>query len=262
MFINGELPKDEKYPLSCVYWIHTPDMTDPKTQGYIGVSRVGCNARFSEHHRSVSKGSTLTVHNAIRKYPEITITEILKADPEFCLLVENMYRPLPHIAWNISMGGLVSPMQGRTHDDNVRKTLSENGKRRMKDPAVREALSLAVKGFTHSGEAKEKIRVASTGRLHSEETKAYLSAIHKQSYVAKDSWCVPRSDPQMWAKSILIYDFMQTKNRVGFKSTAQKFNTTKTKVKTICQKIKDGWNPHNDEVFLKWLSNIEEQHES
>lgn len=262
LIINGELPKDEKYPLSCLYWIHTPEMTDPKTQGYIGVSSVGYKTRWSEHKSKARKGGSLVIHNAIRKYPDIKITELFKASPEFCSMAESMYRPSPCIAWNISMGGLVSPMQGRIHNEAVRKTLSDNGKKRMQDPAIREALSLAVKGFKHSDSAKEKIRMSSTGRLHSEESKALMSLRQKQSYVVKDSWLVPRSDPKMWAKSLLIYDFMQTKRRVGWKSTAQQFDTTESKVKTICQKIKDGWNPHEDMAFLKWLSNAEEQNES
>lgn len=105
LIINGELPKDEKYPLSCVYWIHTPEMTDPKTQGYIGVSSAGYRTRWSEHKSKARKGSSLVVHNAIRKYHDIKITELFRASPEFCSMVEHALRPLPCISWNLSVGG-------------------------------------------------------------------------------------------------------------------------------------------------------------
>ena len=69
MFINGELPKDEKYPLSCVYWIYHEDKhTDPRNSGYVGISSKGLPARLRQHEKDVVQGSSLKVHNAMRKY--------------------------------------------------------------------------------------------------------------------------------------------------------------------------------------------------
>lgn len=111
-----DLPIDKKLPKSCIYWLYDKQRhTDPRVEGYVGVSSRGLPKRLNDHRKAAEKGSKLPVHRAIRKYGENLGYQILiEADPEFCLLVENMLRPVPNMpkTWNVAQGGVPSPTTG------------------------------------------------------------------------------------------------------------------------------------------------------
>jgi len=87
-----------------LYWIRYPDHTDPKTQGYIGISSRP-DDRFLEHKRGqknkilprvISKGASMEI-----------LLEGLSL--EKALLEESKYRPEEKIGWNIARGGDIPP---------------------------------------------------------------------------------------------------------------------------------------------------------
>lgn len=139
MIFTKDLPIDPNYPNSCVYWIyHEDNHTDIKTQGYVGVASKGFDIRFLSHLSDAKHGSNLTVHKAMRKYKDkIKVKEILKAEPEFCLLAEGLFRPKAGIkgTWNIQAGGV-----GRLDrnleilSDETRARLSDSAKKRLANP--------------------------------------------------------------------------------------------------------------------------------
>lgn len=177
MFINGELPKDEKYPLSCVYWIHTPEMTDPKTQGYIGVSSRGLAIRYDRHKKDTKAGSQLPVHRAMRKYGDvIVVTSLVEADPEFCLMVEEAFRPVAQMGgriWNVSAGGGMGMLGAKISQETSRKR-SESLKGRIFTEEHKKKIGDAQRGKTLTAAHIEFLREINTGRKHTEEAKKLI----------------------------------------------------------------------------------------
>lgn len=190
-----DLPIDEKYPNSCVYWIYHEDKhTDPRKDGYVGVASGGVEARYKKHQYDAAKGSSLVVHRAIRKHGDkIKVKVLLLADPEFCLLVEYALRPLPNMdgSWNIhcggnlgNLGGKASPetlvkmseaLKGRKlSEDHIAKISSAN-RGKVRSEEIKEKMSERMLGFKHSEETKVKISKTSTGRKHSKESLKRMS---------------------------------------------------------------------------------------
>lgn len=155
MICSKDLPIDDKYPESCVYWIYHEDKhTNFLKEGYIGVSAYGASVRFSQHISDAKLRSNNPVHNAIRKYGDKMICKvIIKADPEFCLLLEEMLRPEPKIGYNICIGGQQGPL-GMKHTPETRKKMSED----------RKGEKAPMWGKRLSQSAKDKISKANTGR--------------------------------------------------------------------------------------------------
>lgn len=92
--------------MAFVYWIHLPEHTNPRTQGYIGRTIKSFKTRYSAHKTSAKNGSQMIVHKAMRKYGKDILHIVLHEDtPEACELIEWMYRPTPNIAWNTLIGG-------------------------------------------------------------------------------------------------------------------------------------------------------------
>jgi predicted GIY-YIG superfamily endonuclease len=93
--------EDNKY---CVYWIHTSNHSDKLSQGYIGIT---CN--FKERlksHRKNKKKTKLT--DAIKAYGWNNLQkEILFGNLPLqkALDIEEIYRVMPNIGWNIQKGG-------------------------------------------------------------------------------------------------------------------------------------------------------------
>ena len=92
-----------------VYWIKTPDMTDPYTEGYIGVTNKQLETRLREHTKYTKRRSV--VAKAISKHDDIEIVMLYEGANNDCLALEEQYRPNINIGWNIAKGGgLPSPM--------------------------------------------------------------------------------------------------------------------------------------------------------
>lgn len=92
---------DDNY---CVYWIHTSNHSDRLTQGYIGIT---CN--FKERLKSHKKNKRKTkLTDAIKTYGWNNLQkEILfeNLSLQKALDIEEIYRIMPEIGWNIQKGG-------------------------------------------------------------------------------------------------------------------------------------------------------------
>lgn len=167
MIFAKDLPADEKYPLSSVYWIYNEDKhTDPATGGYVGVCVKGTDHRLKRHLGDAKNGSGLPVHRAIRKYGDkIKVKTLILADPEFCLLLEEMLRPVTQMAgtWNIGSGGR-GRMVGWVPSEETRKKIGAAHKGRVQSQESKDKRSAAQKGRKLSEEAKKKMSLASKGK--------------------------------------------------------------------------------------------------
>ena len=90
-----------------VYWKRTKDMTDVYSQGYAGITTRGVDVRNKEHFDAAFRhNSPLTVHQAMRRYGDEVITDLIFGGTiDECLTYENELRPFPHIGWNMAIGG-------------------------------------------------------------------------------------------------------------------------------------------------------------
>lgn len=273
MFINGDLPKDDKYPLSCVYWIHTLEMTNPKTQGYVGVSSRGYKRRFDEHKQAAVQGGTLPIHKAIRKYKEsILIDELIVASPEFCLLVEAALRPTAQMGgmiWNVGSGGEATQI-GFKHSDETRKKISDANQGKVLSSETKEKMSKSRLGWKASDKTKMRMIEVRTGKKASDETKQKMSKAqigntralgYKHSQEAKDKisatasittskWLNPRAS-SVWSICLQLYDKFKQNSRNC--DVAREFKVPESNVRNMYKRFRNGWNPNEDQEYLSWL---------
>ena len=171
--------------MAFVYWLRLPEHTDPKTQGYVGVTSRTVNFRFKRHIFDAERGAARCAHlaHALRKYGAagIICETLCCADFDYCLDLEKRLRPSPSIGWNVGTGGR-APALGRKVSEATRAKLSEAWKTRTVSEETCAKISQAAKGNqrakgkTPSPEVREKLRVANLGKSLSLETKAKLSA--------------------------------------------------------------------------------------
>lgn len=106
--------------MAFLYWIHTKDQTDFKSEGYIGVTKQPVSRRFSQHKRDSlrnslrRKGKTIpTLSKAFIKHGEALLVDTLvEADYEYVLELEALLRPSLRIGWNVCQGG-GKPYEGK-----------------------------------------------------------------------------------------------------------------------------------------------------
>ena len=174
--------------MAFVYWLRLPEHTDPKSQGYVGVTSRTVEFRFKRHVFDTEKGKARCAHlaNAIKKHGAAGIVRetLCCADFEYCLALEKQLRPMPGIGRNVGAGGR-APALGRKVSEDTRAKLSEAWKTRTVSEETCAKISRAAKGNqrakgkTPSPEVREKLRLANLGKPLSEETKAKLSEAHK-----------------------------------------------------------------------------------
>lgn len=158
--------------MSHVYWIHLPEHTDIKTQGYVGICKSDdINVRWNRHKSEAYKidGEPYKIYRAIRKYgKDNLIWEIIFTGPYYgCMQIEEYFRPSMNIGWNIHAGGRSqSPMQGRKHSKETCARLSEirTGVRRSSESLLKQSNTL--KGHLTPSEVREKIRQAQLGKAN------------------------------------------------------------------------------------------------
>lgn len=163
------------------YWVYLPGATI--SEGYIGVAKNFAR-RKKEHLRNASK-STLHFANAITKYSDSLVWEILFEGPlEGCYQVENYFRPAPELGWNIAIGGATSNNLSRNLSKATKNKISASkightpwnkGKTGVYDESTLQVMSQASKARTqgadnpmfgkcHTPEAKRRISIANKGK--------------------------------------------------------------------------------------------------
>lgn len=252
-YVNEELPTDSKNPKSCLYWIYLDGVhEDPKTSGYIGVSIKGASARFKEHIYAAKSGSNSIVHRAIRKYGDsIQCKEILLADPEFCLLAEEMLRPVQEMkgTWNISKGG-VSGRLGTTQSEEAKTHLSEMNSGEKSWLFGKKGKDHPVFGKKASEESKAIRKIACKNNRFTEEAKIKAAEYSKSLKPWEKQ--AARRNAFAWALAPEVYDML----KIGTSqlNTASKLSLTVSNIVTVIKNINTGWNPNTDEAYLSWLS--------
>lgn len=232
-----DLPVDEKYPKSCVYWIYHEDLhTDPRDSGYVGVSVKGFEHRFKTHNWEANKGSELAVHRAIRKYGQkIKILALVTANPEMCLLVEEMLRPSPGIGYNIAKGGGGSPTLGMTLSDETKSKISASCK---------------GEKSTLFGKPRAKAVV-------DKMVQWYATHAHRNTGVSP--WRAFKANKEVWSNAILVKDYLVCNPTHGIRKLSTHFGVPDSVYTTVFRKIRLGWNPLEDQEYNSWLTEYKQK---
>lgn len=89
-----------------LYWIHLKEHTDPFTEGYIGLTSQTVEQRLDDHkhnHKNRHLRNRCRMDNVVVEclYSNLTQHEVRK--------LEERYRPIENIGWNINKGGDLPP---------------------------------------------------------------------------------------------------------------------------------------------------------
>jgi hypothetical protein len=213
-----------------LYWIHLPEHTDPKLEGYVGVSK-SLKRRISEHITSSKKGykSNPYLGRIIEKYSSlIQFTIIFCGTEDYCYSLEESFRPEKNIGWNLNKGGFRPPvmtgiarkketkqkisdkLKGHIVSTETRQKISKKGKQRICSEETKKKLSDHFKGKKRSEnviakisnskkgkpgvspslETRKKVSEKLKNRQFSEETRAKISAAKKEYWQIKRSQVV------------------------------------------------------------------------
>ena len=115
--------------MQTLYWIHLPEHTNPKTQGYIGVTN-NFTRRKQDHIYCAknNKHRNSYLQRVILKYEELLCWDILfTGTAEGCYQLEEYFRNTEKIGWNLAAGGEI-PALGRIVTDETKAKLSTAAK--------------------------------------------------------------------------------------------------------------------------------------
>ncbi len=121
-----------------VYWVHYPHHTNPKTEGYIGVSKNP--SKRLKYHSSEKYSDNSRLLRSINKGAVQSILFECSSDKYAYILEENL-RPSDGIGWNIQSGGLSPPSQQGKKNPKV----SHSNKTRVVSDATRNKMSCVRK---------------------------------------------------------------------------------------------------------------------
>lgn len=119
-------------------------MTDPHTEGYVGITSNTVEQRLWEHNHMPRKSSV--VKKAIDKYDDIKISVMFEGTKEECAQKEIDYRPSTNIGWNLAKGGGLPPTPVKG-SDTARK------------------ISQTLKGYSRTSESRRKQGETMRGKI-------------------------------------------------------------------------------------------------
>lgn len=239
--------------MAFVYWIHLPEHTDMLSQGYIGVTTGTVNDRFSQHKHTTSKGSNLTVHNAIRKHGAALIVKTLvSADEDYCYELESKLRPHRRTGWNIVVGGGKSPLSGIPTEEHpcYGKPCSASTKAKISEAnkGAKNGMSKCVGelnhffGKKHSEDTLAKMR---TKKISEEQKQA-----NREKMLAYRDWERPTAVFTTWINAQDYYeDYL---NGISPHINAKTRGIGETRLITIYKRFKSGWKPSQDPAYMAW----------
>ncbi len=235
----------------CVYWIRHKDHIDIFSQGYVGITSRGLGTRMIQHRKCMRDGNTYPVYAAMRKYgSDIVINKVVIGSLDYCLLVEKALRPEQRIGWNIAIGGVATQL-GARHSEESRKKMSDSCKGRKLTAEHKEIISKAHKGRKYPKEFAEACRqraIAQGGFSKQDREKAC------ETNRNLPPWRNPHACAEVWLLAEDVYIAFQDNNRVGVRTLGKMFNMSYGKFLVILKKIRAGWIPLEDPLWLNFKS--------
>jgi predicted GIY-YIG superfamily endonuclease len=134
-----------------IYWIKYSHYSDPKTEGYIGLTSQNIEDRLKEHKYN-NKNKLLKNRCKKENVEIVCLHENLSK--EEAKLLEEKYRPSENIGWNINKGGDMPPSRIGKQSP---KSLLRGDFRTEKQKEASKRRSEKIKGNNFSGQRKNKI---------------------------------------------------------------------------------------------------------
>lgn len=176
--------------ITFLYWIHLPEYTDPKTQGYIGVTN-NCKRRWNTHKRCAKDGTSKTPHlaNAINYYSNLQYTVLFQGPAEGCYQLEEYFRPTPDIGWNVKQGGIYATMSEscKTKMSKLAKQRFEQGKNTNLRKGIPENCTHPMTGKSHSFSTKAKMRASKLGKSLTATHIVNMTKAHERAVVCVET---------------------------------------------------------------------------
>lgn len=227
-----------------VYWIRRDSHSDIFSQGYVGISVKGADKRFIEHKSAAKAGSTLVVHQAMRKYDDIVVETVLIGSLEYCQEIELKLRPEPKIGWNLASGG-GQTLLGFKHSEESKKKISNNNGARGRVYSEEEKLrrSEISKQLKHSDETKAHLRTRALERISERGLSQIQDAVKSAARVNmfKAPWQNPNADTTTWLLADQVFQ-MYCEQIIPF-HIAKKLRIDSSKLTAMLKRFKAGWNP-------------------
>lgn len=148
-----------------IYWLHLPEHTDMKIEGYIGVARDH-NKRFKQHKRWQRNNPHL--QSAFLKYGDRIVKHIIwLGEEDDCYKNEEILRPEPDIGWNLNKGG-DKPPDLREHKPDSKVRLKGNERTESQKSGDKRTVAAQMERIvnqTHNWQDKEKARERNLKRV-------------------------------------------------------------------------------------------------
>jgi len=161
-----------------LYWIKRAIHTDIRTEGYVGITN---NPKIRLRAHKYTKQRYI-VQNALKKYSDVEFKIIFEGSTDYCAFLENKFRPVENIGWNIVKGGRKPPDKTgcKLTEEHKRKiSIGNKGKNvgKLRTPEMVAAMSERQRGKPAWNKGMIGIQVAwNKGKPWSDETKAKMSA--------------------------------------------------------------------------------------
>lgn len=134
-----------------LYWIKYPEHQDPQSEGYIGITSQTIEKRFADHkHNNKNKH----LKNRCRQENVEIVCLKDNLEKEEARLLEEKYRPLENIGWNINKGGDLPPSRKGKPSP---KSLLKGDDRTEKQKQGSKKRSEKIKGNNFSGQRKNRV---------------------------------------------------------------------------------------------------------
>jgi len=134
-----------------VYWIKYPEHNDPQSEGYIGITSQTIEKRF-DNHKHNTKNHYLRNRCRQEKVDIVCLHEGL--NQQEARKIEEQYRPIENIGWNINKGGDLPPSRkGKSSPKSL--LTGENRTEKQKAGTIRR--SKKIKGNNFSGMRKNRV---------------------------------------------------------------------------------------------------------
>lgn len=255
-----------------LYWIHLEDHTNFTSQGYVGITVTPVKSRIIQHLISTEKGVSYTLHNAIRKYNDNLVVDVLAIGTKDCIRdLEFKARPELNIGWNICVGGsdttselLKEQWQGQKGD----AWREERQTRFDRHPHLYDALQEGNRNFLANG-GKEHLRQTTTDSWKDADVvkrrmKGNKEAGQRKSrtYQEVGRWLSSKTKHNIWERAKEFYDIFCEDTSVGRNKFAEKTGCTVNEIDCMHRKyFKKGWNPYEDQRWLDFYENgVREQY--
>lgn len=267
--------------MAFVYWLRAVHHTNILEEGYVGYTSKTVEGRFKEHVKAAKSKAQKKhiVHKAIIKYEDtLVITPVVEGSEEYCLLMEEKLRPTDYIGWNQVKGGNKPPSclgkkQSPEHTKKAAATRKANLENETDEQRVARLASYARwseeskrkfseqrKGIKFSESHVESMRQCRLGKPQSEESnRKRRETMLNNPVPVLPPWQHSKANKDMWALAIDVYSICRSQPDLCSNAVERNLNIVRQKLVKIFKKIKSGWNPSEDALYLAWLTEYNEQ---